>query len=579
MLTSIAVRSRNACGAVQRVRFVLCRVSYSARALCRFRQLQHVLKLTSYFFCLFFCSGHAYGKLGQKAIVDGVFMQEMKVSKKCTDSRDLAAFLDSPSEKLPDEQKKEAIAKNRRIWTTHFAAVVSPWLSKLAGDGAKNAQDTVAAAARRDLDAVLAGTQQLLLGLAHMGERMVLHHDVKPANIMLNDGVWTWVDLGMSCIIGQKVREDQRSNCYKKEGVTCKPIFDGTPGFVSPSAYAGYAVALATTQDKTKSYKNFPRFCVFNRRYCKGSESVVDMFDSKDSFGVGIIFLKYLIGYNGTIGMMPRFGSDVRYKKKTRSEYFAYFSSRVAHFLALGNDYGKYPTSVSTEYLRKSVRARARALLELALAAAVDKTISADATPFGSRPATAAGIGNGVTPSLCTKRGEGNPITFNTNTPVINILQRVLETPMEICDIWNPPTKTQDASCTCAQEKRMDPAIPNAWFKKDNAGPGTDALLDLLANLLSPSLTPGLSRDATTLHALATSVDDVRAKLYKQWNVDDAEKKLTEHLGKVNTCIGKNSCGKSGVATCTAAEVSAYCRWNQNRLSSVNAGYEADAPC
>ena len=126
----------------------------------------------------------------------------------------------------------------------------------------------------------------------------------------------------------------------------------------------------------------------------------------------------------------------------------------------------------------------------------------------------------------------------------------------------------------------MDPAIPNALFKKESAGPGTDALLDLLANLLSPSLTPGLSRDATTLHALAASVDGVRTKLYAQWGVTNAAGELEAHLGEVETCIGKKSCGRAGVATCTAAEVSAYCRWNQNRLSSEKAGYKAaDAPC
>jgi hypothetical protein len=115
----------------------------------------------------------------------------------------------------------------------------------------------------------------------------------------------------------------------------------------------------------------------------------------------------------------------------------------------------------------------------------------------------------------------------------------------------------------------------------ESAGDGTDALLDLLANLLSPSLTPGLSKEATTLHALATSVDDVRAKLYKQWNVGDTEKKLTEHLGKVNECIDAKLCGKANGAACTNAEVSAYCRWKQNREISSGTGdaSKKDAAC
>ncbi len=501
-------------------------------------------------------------------IVDGVFMQEMKVSKKCTDSRDLAAFLDSPSKKLSDEQKKEAIAKNRRIWTTHFAAVVSPWLSKLAGDGAKNAQDKKdVAAARRDLDTVLAGTQQLLLGLAHMGERMVLHHDVKPANIMLNDGVWTWVDLGLSCIIREKVKED-KSKCYTENGIFCFPSSEGTPEYVSPSSYA-----ISAAADNNKGRVDLPNFCVFNRRFCDGSKDYFEIFESTDSFGVGVIFLKYLIGFGGTIGNMPRFGSNMEDRHLKKYNSLAYFSARVVQFLALDSkSKDNYPPNVSEEDLRKSVRARARALLELALAAAGDETLF-----FKSRPATAAGIGSIPLP-LCTEHGK-NVFVLGPKVEKYKILLKALKNPLVICDTWNPPTETQDASCTCAQEKRKDPAIPNALFTKGSAGPGTDALLDLLANLLSPSLTPGLSRDATTLHALATSVDDVRAKLYKQWNVDDAEKKLTEHLGKVNTCIGKNSCGKGGKTLCTAAEVSAYCRWNQNRLSSVNAGYEADASC
>ncbi len=47
--------------------FVLCRVSNSARALCRFRQLQHVLKLTSlFFFAFFFAAATHTAGLGKR---------------------------------------------------------------------------------------------------------------------------------------------------------------------------------------------------------------------------------------------------------------------------------------------------------------------------------------------------------------------------------------------------------------------------------------------------------------------------------------------------------------------------------
>jgi hypothetical protein len=91
--------------------------------------------------------------------------------------------------------------------------------------------------------------------------------------------------------------------------------------------------------------------------------------------------------------------------------------------------------------------------------------------------------------------------------------------------------------------------------------PGTDALLELLANLLSPGLAPGLAYAATTPLALAAAVDDVRAKLFAQqrWAGGDG---LHLHTAGVQACISSKPRQQS------PAEASARCRW----LHSLHGG-------
>jgi hypothetical protein len=70
--------------------------------------------------------------------------------------------------------------------------------------------------------------------------------------------------------------------------------------------------------------------------------------------------------------------------------------------------------------------------------------------------------------------------------------------------------------------------------------PGTEALMDLLANLLSPGIRPGLTTDDTTIRALAVSIDNVRTRLYQQVSPENLEK-LQNYLEYVRDCVDRRT--------------------------------------
>jgi hypothetical protein len=109
---------------------------------------------------------------------------------------------------------KRLLDKLRAVWKDDFASVVSRHLTERAA-AATTSETKAAYTNQRDLDAVIVATQQLLLGLAHLDARGIVHRDVKPENAMLHDGVWTLIDFGSSCV---------RKSVWTKSEIASLPI-------------------------------------------------------------------------------------------------------------------------------------------------------------------------------------------------------------------------------------------------------------------------------------------------------------------------------------------------------------------
>ena len=494
----------------------------------------------------------------------------------------------------PSSAAQEPAERAARAWGA-FAASVSPWLSVRVAAG--GVEDRAAATAQRDLDAALAATQQTLLGLAHLWDRGVVHRDVKQENMMVNEGVFTLVDLGLACVYKSSwpaaalarlpaalrpyvnnaaclsANDDHPDSrvfslaCFTE---TSRRDFGGSPAYMSPAmlfAVHREAVAgqLPHAADPKQSAERRawapPEACVFNRRACRDSATQEDAAKGVDTFSVGVMLLEFLAGARilhmsvnevPALGIMPEAVPGID-RSKVSHQGIMFGSIRIARYLALddlGESRGAAPADATA--LRAAVRARARALLGVFLLPG-HKARKNKRNVFARPPAEAAGIkvklGSGAEGVLAL---QPNFLAGGLASAMADILAPGSHLAMQIC----PYAKQSDgrAKPQCQGLEAERDALRVAAAAAEPPAPGTDRLLDLLANLLSPSRAPGLLEEATTILELATSIDDIRAQLLRQWGLPGDE--LAAHIQAARACAASPAS-----RAFTPAEASAHCRW------------------
>jgi serine/threonine protein kinase len=255
-----------------------------------------------------------------------LLLPAMQASEKNTDAIVLKHFLGPDFSGHKEEtvriikaRVRQKLVRIQLLWD-EFAAVVSPWLSDRITK--VNELDKATAIARRDLDAVLAGTQQLLLGAAHMNERGMMHADIKPPNAMLHHGVWTLIDLGLSCAHKRSWTSNECAcvwpegacklkaswDCFESKNI--KPSINiacnrwgvrGSPVYLSPGQLPAQRAVWPDSDIKNiwigpDKKRPAARFCVFNRRACTDSVISEEFFSGNDAFSIGMMLLQFLAG-------------------------------------------------------------------------------------------------------------------------------------------------------------------------------------------------------------------------------------------------------------------------------------------
>lgn len=489
----------------------------------------------------------------------------------------------------------EASHGKRDAWDA-YAGRVSPWLPADRFHSFCN------------LDAVLVAVQQMLLGLDVIEARGMRHCDIKPENMMLGaDYTVKIVDIGMPCFFEQsasdyvrqppgqlavptsidsgRATEQQRNSQKIRQRLTCRlGMFQGNVMYMSPTMFF-----MDRMDRDTKDI--WESCCLLNAACNSGKKSPTspqqnnaDMYQvglqesaSIDTYAIGAILFDFLLAQSGAIHaitpMIP--GPTTRGEKIWDATQR---SVRIARFLAL-EEFGDDSPSTHvqrTAELRPRVRARAALLVSLALKQwkLTDNSLTTIINSGEAvTPIFAAGFRKDTWKDLSGNlRGESLTPSEKSKTFYSDyfrdVCSRNLENKYVICAI-----SSDGKNCDVKALKFFEDRIARALA----ITPGTAALMDLLANLLSPSIRPGLATADVTIGKLADSIDDVRSKLYEQRvkqmnnakpNTDlevtkkamtEATAKLGNFLATVNSCIAKLK-EDPEKAKWSHGELSAICR-------------------
>ena len=481
--------------------------------------------------------------------LEGAVVEPVFVSRASEDAASLAAVF--------SRVKGEASAGAVAAWA-RYSSRVSFVPAKAAG--AKGAQ-------LRGLDAILVVIQQVLGGLWHLESRGIQHFDVKPDNIMLSAGAGTAkvVDLGIACLRRgawgaarrgaeqpMRLQSYNGTSCVRGEALECDlTSIAGTPSYYSPSLMLRHMLNVKQFAERKWSDLK-PAVAAYFEPSAARVRAPMEL-GSADTFSVGAMLLEALTGGTDendgapdphtwpphTIGL-----GLVRYLMLDELSSDALTAKRVS------------AEGPARRALRARVHVRALNVLRAAaIGVRASKTLSPLHRAGGASPVTGLALLDLDSPSVLSRCRPTSAV----------VKGKMVSTTLETVGRAHPSelsyeqsqyviyAATADASSRLTNSRGVQFSVvplrltyagklargkcssnvdsPSAMADVDDARPegvlvgnsrGTVALLDLLANLLTTGLRPGLAPAETSLEALARSVDGVRAALYAQFAADEA---------------------------------------------------------
>jgi hypothetical protein len=263
-------------------------------------------------------------------------------------------------------------------------------------------------------------------------------------------------------------------------------------------------------------------WCVLNRGCASQDDTPLDTAGA-DTYAVGFMLLQFLIGTTDgfellgspgfkSVNLPPNLVAASDAYTSTIRKLTGVNAARMARFLALDIiDAPAIAASVresgaTARMTRARVRARTHSLLLAALEVGAGMR-QRRGNALATQPAHSAGIEAPAGSVFCvrtTPEVAGTTFTTHSGTyfasvdatltaAATDVAQPRQQYPFEVC------TKTSaaaDAACACQGTQADRDAAMIRTRAAAASKPGTDALLELLANLLSPGLAPGLLSSA-----------------------------------------------------------------------------------